>query len=234
MASFKLLPEYRPELYYNKYKYKVVFKIPNIGRVRHGKTSEEVLSNIHALTLRGLVHISPSCQFEDTVKNYFLWKSKTNLNELAIRMNFNSLAISSNNLSLLEDAAKYFSTHDTVYKQAIVNIPQGVKLFKQDPPTKFRVYLKSVKITNESFELILDFITRYKDSSSKFYPNRGLKYWLELYTKYPKKHHWTAHTYSIGYDNESDYLLLALAIPEVLGANFKLEKMTLQDELLHD
>jgi hypothetical protein len=224
MASFKLITENKTELYYKKYEFKVVFKISHIGRTRYCKDFKALKDRIAFLRSKGWIASSFTWTKERTTtfQNYFLWKSNFNTEGASIRLCMNSLSVYANDIEILKQIAPYFENYQPVYKQAIANVPGGIKYFKRNPPTKYRVYFKNTKVSNDFYRNLKDFFERYENSSTKFYPNKSLKYWLNYNTGWTKN--WIRDSFNIGYDNESDYTILALSIPEALGLNFKLEK----------
>jgi hypothetical protein len=222
MASFKLITENRDELYYKKYEYKAVFKIPHVGRTRYCKNFSEFKTRIEYLRNRGWLTFNFDKKRTTIFQNFFLWKSKVDLSAISMRLDINSLAIYSNDLEILKDAATYFEYNPPIYKQAVANAPVGVKYFKRTPPTNYRVYFKSGKVSSNFYSNLQDLFDRYKDSSIQFYPSRSLELWMLKSSGWART--WVRNSFSIGYNNESDYTILALTIPEMLGKNYKLEK----------
>jgi len=224
MASFKLISEKRNDLYYKKYEYKVVFKIPHIGRTRYCKDFNSFKDRIAFLRSKGW--ITSDFTFtkirKETFENYFLWKSNFDTCSSSIRIDMHSLTIYSNDLEMLKNTANYFEHYHPIYKQVISNAPPGVKYFKRTPPTKYRVYFKNTRVSDSFYHDLKEFIARYENSSTKFYLSKSLKFWLYHNTAWSKN--WIRSNDNIGYDNESDYTILALSLSEALGKKFKLEK----------
>ncbi len=223
MASFKLLTERRPDLYRKKYKFKVTFSIPDIGRTRYCNDIKSFKSNIALLRskrwLRGDFKLSK--QLLTNVENYYAWKNTITHEDISVRLDINAFSICSNDLNELEKYAKFFEGVYTVFKKADVELTKGVMYFKRNPPTNYRVYFKYTKVSDDFHKTLYDMINRYENTNSKLYPSKGLKYWIK-YSIYGKN--WIRGNFSIGYNNESDFTILALTIPEALGANYKLEK----------
>lgn len=224
MVSFKLITENRAELYYNKYEYKVILKIPQIGRTRYCSDYTAFKNRIEFLRSKGWLRADFKLNNTNKtfIRNYFEWRKTINKKEVFVRLDIDTLSICSNNLETLKQAAEYFEGSHTIFKRCNVNIPQGIILFKKTPPTKYRVYFKYGVVGNDFFKTLVDLINRYKNTSSELVPSKSLKRWLES-TSYRKT--WISGVFSLGYNNESDYTMLALTIPEALGQNFKLEKI---------
>lgn len=223
MESFKLITEHRSNLYYKKYKFKVTFAIPHIGRTRYCSDFKAFRNRIELFKSKSWVRsdFRISKQLQTNVQNYFDWKKSLKDDEILVRLDLHKFSICSNDINLLKEYANFFQDVDTVFKTANVNVPQGTMYFKRTPPTKYRVYFKFAKVGNDFYKTLTDLFDRYDNTSSKLYPSKSLKAWLR-YSALNKN--WIRGNYSIGYNNESDYTILALTIPEALGNNFKLEK----------
>jgi hypothetical protein len=222
MASFKLISEKRNDLYYKKYEYKVVFKIPHIGKTRYCKDYNKFKDRIDHLISKGWISFTFDAKRKNIFENFFLWKNKVNLAAISIRLGMHSLSVYSNDLEILKDTATYFQHNHPLYNQAIASTVEGIKYFKRTPPTNYRVYFKPGKVSDDFHNNLRDLLDRYKDSSIQFYPSKSLKFWMGRTVSWGST--WIRDTYNIGYNNESDYTILALTIPEILGKNFKLEK----------
>lgn len=223
MESFKLITENRSDLYYKKYAFKVTFNILHIGRTRYCSDFKAFRNRIAFLRSKGWLRpdFKISKQLQTYIQNYFDWKKSLTNEDIVTRLDLHSFSICSNDIELLKKYAQYFVGAYTIFKTANVSIPQNTMYFKRTPPTKYRVYFKSTRVNGDFYETLNDLISRYANTDSQLYPSKSLRSWLK-YTGYSKT--WIRSNYSIGYNNEADYTILALTIPEVLGSNFKLEK----------
>lgn len=225
MVSFKLTTEQRSALYYNKYEYKVRFKVKAIGRSRYCKNIYQFNRKIKDLKSKGwmLYDISP----EDllVIKKFLNWKDTVDKSKLMIRLDINSFSVYSNDLAFLRDIhTNLFNLAPAKFSKVYATGIKGVIYFKRTPPSRYRVYFKFTKVSEDFNVLLKEFMERYKDTDTPFIPNKALTTWLENSNRslWYKIH--VSQAFSIGYNNESDLVLLMLIIPEVLGQSFKLEK----------
>ena len=151
-----------------------------------------------------------------------LQKEKKN-KQIGIRIEYNTLAVFSNDLSVLKDIEKEIgSGYDFDYTQSQTSQYAGIKHFVNDPPHKYRVYLKSRRVEDNFHVELRDMFKR----QPSLHPSSALTRWLNNDGKrygiwYFR---WTSAAHFIDYDDESTLSYLALMYGEVLGKKYKLEK----------
>lgn len=224
MDLSKLITENRKGLYCGRYEFKLSFMIPEIGRVRYCMDYKAFKARIEFLRHKGWISqdFVLNKKLQIIFQNYFKWKPTTKNAGISIRLNRQRLSICANDITLLQHYATFFEGVPTVFRRAINNTPQGVLYFKRTPPTKYRVYFKYTKVDDTFYKTLAELFNRYKNTTSPLYPSKSLTRWIDSTTIYQG---WISGNYSIGYNNESDYTIIALTIPEVLGPKFKLEKI---------
>jgi hypothetical protein len=126
------------------------------------------------------------------------------------------MSVFSNDDKVLSDMVKIQPNAKLV---KILPSPFGIKYFKKDPPSKYRIYLKSSKISEDTRDSLRAFISRDLASPSK-----------SLSRALASQNHWKwSYVYDghfINYDEETTLSYMGLMFPEIIGKVYKLEKKT--------
>ena len=220
--------EYRDSDYYGKYKYRLRFKLPSVRYIINEKTVEGLMKRYNAITgwrvIREQDRPEVTENLEALKQLIELRKSIKKNDTGTVRLEWNTVAIFSNDLSFLKTIENIKPDLEYDYTEAQTNNFVGVKSFVKTPKHKFRVYLKTKVVEG-------DFIIRFSELLSRdagLYPCTSLKYWVKgaLLTKnqYTWRYRFTSATHFIDYDDESRLSYLTLMHGEMLGKRYKLEK----------
>lgn len=220
--------EYRDNQYYNKYEFRMRVKIPHVRYTWWCKTEEHLDIKIHGKTKRyGSVRkedLTELLQHQEALKLVIrLQNSRKSTKDLGLRIEGETIAFFSSELSKLQDIAKELgSTYNPDYTQVQTAQYAGVKHFVDEPKYKYRVYLKSKRV-EDSF---LDELKGTLDRQPSLHPSNALQRWMN---RDPKRwgiwhFRWTSSAHFIDYDDESTLSYLALMHGDVLGKKYKLEK----------
>jgi hypothetical protein len=98
----------------------------------------------------------------------------------------------------------------------------GVKYFVREPKHKYRVYMKSKRVTQENKTELIEFITKNK----KLFPSKALKKWF-LYEKSTRPYwsrSWMSSAWYVDFDEDSYLSYLHLMFNEAFGKSYTLEK----------
>lgn len=228
MESFKLKVELRDKLYWGKYQYKVHIKTPGVYYTSKVSDMDEYKDEIQkALQLtsryKGWVPVHRANLDVLTPENFetieALIKFRLAFNESKkgnVRVEGNGISFYSSDLALLQSLSNVPHIKPKFYQADLS--PAGTKQFKKEPPSKFRVYLKSTRITSE---LRIEF-AQYLENTQGAEPSDSLRRWLNRpNVAYPS---WSQSSYYVNYDNSSDYTMMAIKFSELIGKNYKLEK----------
>lgn len=228
MESFKLKVELRDKLYWNRYLYKVHIKAPGVFytskvsdmdeyRIEIQKAEQlnqmykgwnpEYRRNISGLTLQNFETV------EALIKFRVKFRDSKNGNE---RVEGNMISFYSNDLSLLQEITIVPHVNPKFYQVELA--PSGVKQFKKEPPASFRVYLKSVRIPSELRFEFAEYIEKTQGAEASSSLHRWLNGPIRTYPS------WSQSSYYVNYENPSDYTMMAIKFPELIGKNYKLEK----------
>lgn len=217
MASLKLITEHKTTLYYKKYKYRLVLSIPHIGRIRECNTIQQYKSKIDYLITK---NFAPSNFLQKVnlviVEKVIDYKVS---GKLFSRLAYNSISFYANDLNELINLSHQYNDVKMKLSEVIAPDECGVILFKKDPPTKFRTYIKRGQFSVEIKERFQELIDRYVNTDSELFISKGLMRWLS------SKSRWVWGSYFIGYNDEKTTMLLSLMIPEIIDKHYKLEKL---------
>lgn len=220
MASFKLINDYRTNLYHGKYRFKTSFYINNLGLTRNVKDISEVHSKLNWLISRRSLSKDILKKIDFSLLETFIqWRKSIDPEKVSIRSDMNKLTVYSNDLNYLMTLPSILGIPPLSYQEAIVESSKNIMFFVRTPPTKFRIYLKPGKSPSDFKKNTIEFIDRYKNTDNELKPSKALLHWLRH-----GNHHWIGSSKYIGYNHESTYMLLALMMPEVISKNYKLEK----------
>jgi hypothetical protein len=220
--------EYRDEDYYNKYSFRVRFKLPGARYTWYCKTPEDLdkrLGNKHKYSNIRDEDKADVIAKQQAIKDFITWRNLKRKEKTAtIRVEHNTVAVFSNDLQMLKDLEKIDPTLEYDYTEVQKAEYAGTKHFVKEPKHKFRIYLKSKRVTNDFAKDLLELINR----TPTLYPSDALKIWLREAVKPGSQFNWKyrycSSSYSINYDDESTLSYLALMHGDMLGKRYKLEK----------
>jgi hypothetical protein len=221
--------EYRDEDYYNKYTFRVRFKLPGARYTWYCKTPEDLDKRLEGKNLQYSNIRSEDRQEviakRQAIKNFITWRnSKRKEKTATIRVEHNTVAVFSNDLQMLKDLEKIDPTLEYDYTEVQKAEYAGTKHFVNEPKHKFRIYLKSKRVSSDFAKDLSDLINR----TPTLYPSDALKIWLREAVKQGNQSHWRyrycSSSYSINYNDESTLSYIALMHGDMLGKRYKLEK----------
>ena len=222
------LIEYRDTLYYNQYDYRLRFFIPG-SRYTYWCKKPEDLDVKLAGKSRGYASIRKEdiqkvtenlTALKEIVK---LTKERKEKKEFSMRLEYDTLAIFANDLSILETIknrlGQQYVQDCTLAETAGFS---GVKYFVEEPKHKYRVYLKSRRVEDNFHIELRDLLARQKslypsNALRRWYNNDGRRYGIWYFR-------WTSSAHFIDYDEESTLSYLAIMYGDMLGKKYKLEK----------
>ena len=223
--------EYREQYYFNKYMYRANFTMAGIRKTSYIDDFEEFKSRfsneVNSYTTLNLDTKKEILKNFPFIKRYIKWKKEHRKNkDITIRQEWDTVSVFSNDLSFLQGLHKLGSKIAVEFTKVECQSEIGVKYFMQEPKHKYRVYLKSRRISDE----VLNELRRLLISTDLF-PSNALRIWLEAEewsstTKFNTKFRssYTSQTHFIEYDNESSLSYLALLYGNLLSNRYKLEK----------
>jgi len=220
--------DYRPSLYYNKYRYRARFYCTGITLAWFNRTRQEILDKINSRRYRNFTNANP-----DHIISFYNWKEQSKKDKSAtIRIEGDTASIFSNDLTLLKTLENIGCKVD--FTEVNNNIEKGVKYFVNEPKYKNRIYLRSKKASPELKTKLYNFIERYKDTTTKIIPSNALRIWLLPEDKKPTKitNTWfytykqsrLSSNFFINFDDESVMTLFGIMFPGLIAKNYKLEK----------
>lgn len=217
--------EYRDNLYYNKYRYRVSITVSGlrrgyyfhpdefIERLKENQLWGRIGSEEKKIITTNLPQITHLLQFRtDNKKN----------KELTVRIEGNSMSVFHNDLDYLHKQFDSIQFDNITYTQAETAGFSGVKTFVKEPKHKYRVYLRSKRIGDEFRTKLEEFLKNNK----KLYPSNALRIWVHPNSKNQRfwYSNWTSSNHFIDYDDESYLTYMALMYGDYLGKKYKLEK----------
>lgn len=222
MASLKLKVEERERLYYNKYSYRAVCKIPGAYYTVGVKTIDEYKDKVESFKTemkRWPIHTYPrgldDANYLDLANLIDFINEYEKDDKGTIRREGNSITFYSNDLNLLKKAPS--TTASLKIYQAVL-LPAGVKYFKRDVPAPFRVHLKEARVNSEIKQDMSDYINK----TDGVEPSDALYRWLKSPNRWGQC--WCSQTYYINYTDSSQLTMMHILFSEVIGKNYKLEK----------
>lgn len=219
MVSFKLRTEHKTKLYYCKFQYKAALTIKNIGRIRDCKNLEQFIKKIEWLISRRYVDTSYLKSIDLDLFEKLINFRVSVRGKIFVRLDFNKISFYSNDLNVLRNLEKQFPNIEMKFSQVIPSSDDKIMHFRKEPPTKYRLYLKSGKISMEDKSNLKDLIERYSTTENKILPSKKIKKWLENSSQ------WIWNSSHIGYNDEKTLTVLALTVPDLIGKAYKLEKL---------
>lgn len=220
MVSLK--SETRPNLYFNKYKYRASIIVQNLRYAQFNKTFEQFLEFIEEETKVSSTRywhraINPNSPAEfDTIRNTIEYRNRVQAIEgVTIRKEYDSISFYSNDLDLLKEIWT-FNPKSCISEVKLM--PTGVMTFSREPIHQYRTYLINRKIESTSRDELADLVKRTRGVEM----SGSLARWLARKSRYA--HDYSSEKYFLEYDDPGILTILSLVCPELLGKSYKLEK----------
>lgn len=220
--------EYRDTSYYNLHEYRMRVRIPCARYIWWCKTEDDLVNKIAGKTARygsiKNVDLPEVIVHQEALKTIIrLQNSRKKTKDIGLRLEGESVAIFSNDLTKLQQIAQELgSMYNPDFTQVQTSQYAGIKHFVEEPKHKYRVYLKSKRVED-------NFLTEFKsmiDRQKELHPSKALQQWMNRDAKRWGIWHfrWTSAAHFIDYDEESTLSYIALMHGDVLGKKYKLEK----------
>lgn len=214
--------EYRDNQYYNKYLYRLRFKIPCARYIWWCKDPDDIDLKLNGSAKFGMVHKRDRPDVVEhlaglkSLVSIYLNRKKSNF---TMRVEGTTVAVFSNDLASLQNVAQAMGSKYTFdYTEVQTSEYAGVKHFVGDPKHKYRVYMKSKRVSDEFPKEMTELFKR----TPSLHPSPAFDSWLKA------RNHWkwrySSASHFIDYDDESTLSYLALMHGEMLGKKYKLEK----------
>ena len=218
--------DYRDDDYYNKYTYRVRFRLSGIRYTWYSDSVEEFMSRYNATS--GWKAINKKDKSDVTknleaIKAYIEWRNLRRKEKSAtIRIERDTVSIFSNDLSLLKTIEAIDTGISYDYTEVQKSQFAGVKNFVNEPKHPYRVYLKSKLIPQNFCKDLKDLLNR----TNSLHPSNALQIWLNGadLAVHNWRYRYASSSHFIDYDDESTLSYLALMHGELLGKRYKLEK----------
>lgn len=199
MESLKLKVENRTILYYNQYKYRVMISISN----QQGFPSpwqHQSKTEMNVLTL---------------IRDF----AAENVQGNKIRHTYSGVSFYSNDLDAVNKFHALGPKKSTQIFEAEL-APAGVKLFKKDPPAKYRAYLKDKRIESS----VKDELCTFFVNNTGLKPNGPLHSFIHPNNTYRFNYAWIHAGQYFDYDDPAALTYISLLFPGIVGKTYKLEK----------
>jgi len=218
--------EYRDQLYYNKFLYRVKFILDGSRYTWFCADKEMLAERLNEpSSYSSKRNIDIAKNNIDMLSRYIDWRNDFKEKKLGmIRLEAGTVAIFSNDLAFLKtvESIDTENTTDFLYTEARANTVLGIKYFVKDPEYNYRIYLKSKKIDRS----YVDNMRRTLNNSASLYPSKALKKWLEEADmgRLVWKYQYSSGSHYIDYNDESMMSYMILMVGDMFGKKFKLEK----------
>jgi len=214
----------RSSLYYNKFKYRARFYCKGITLAWFNYTEEEIIDKIEKFKNRFVGANSKH------ILEFYNWKVATKKNKSAtVRIEGETASVFSNDLDLLKTLESIGCPVD--YTEVDDTIIVGIKHFIREPKYKYRIYLKSKRVSDDFRDKLHNFIERYTDTDTVIIPSSSLSKWLKDDSQYVRgswSYNWnkcyTSANFFIDYNDESTLTLFSLIFSGMISKSYKLEK----------
>lgn len=218
--------EYRDGQYYNKYDYRVRFKLPSVRYTWWCKTPEDLDRKLNPKSKKRNYTSVKKEDVSEVTENINGLKAiieirnnRKKTKDCSLRIERNTVAIFSNDLSALKALeSKIGTNYQYDYTQVQTSEYAGIKHFVDEPKHKYRVYLKSKRVGEGFHKELIDLIKK----TPSLWPSNALDNWLQNSSSWRSQ--WASASHFIDYDDESTLSYLALMYGEMLGKKYKLEK----------
>jgi hypothetical protein len=159
------------------------------------------------------------------------WKNtqkKEKKSDITFRIEGQTASVFSNNLEFLRELESLGFNVDFTAIEDVV--PVGIKYFVNEPKFKYRIYLKSKRVSDDFSKKLQNMFDRYEGSGTKISPSLSLKEWLtergtpSLGGWLAWKRSYCSSHYFIEYNDESFITIFALTFTGMISRKYSLEK----------
>lgn len=159
------------------------------------------------------------------------WKNtqkKEKKSDITFRIEGQSASVFSNNLEFLRELESLGFNVDFTAIEDVV--PVGIKYFVNEPKFKYRIYLKSKRVSEDFPKKLKNMFDRYKGTGTKISPSPSLNDWLtergtpSLGGYLSWKRSYCSSHYFIEYNDESFITIFALTFTGIISRKYTLEK----------
>jgi hypothetical protein len=233
MASLKLKinKQNRNKLYYTKFLYKAEFISHGIRFIFNSKNYKDCITRItrfndHALSnnwpygSHTIINLDKIDQllFENVIAFHQKYQGTKQVTFLKSGFSHHGFTMYTNDVSILEELENIH--YDIIITEAVTP-PAEIMYFAKPPKYKYRVYLKSNKISVELNETLKNFHLKYHDKGD-IWLSGGLTWYLTY--KRRTTYSYLPSSAFIDYNDEQTLTLMHLLFGECLRKSYKLEK----------
>ena len=170
----------------------------------------------------------------DELVQFTEWKNtqkKEKKGDITFRIEGQSASVFSNNLEFLRELETLGFNVDFTAIEDVV--PTGIKYFVNEPKFKYRIYLKSKRVSDDFPKKLQNMFDRYKGTGTKISPSLSLNEWLtdrgagyssHLGGYMSWKRSYCSSHYFIEYNDESFITIFALTFTGMISRKYTLEK----------
>lgn len=219
--------DYRDSDYWSKYEYRARITFEGIRYVYWADTVDEWVTRLKTgKRARGQIALTQDeinilLDQKSIIENFIKLRKKQKKDKnFGIRLESDTAAVFSNDLAFLHSIKQWHPDIKVDFTQVQKAEFAGTKYFVKEPASKYRVYLKSKRVSEDIPKELRDLFQR----TASLKPSKALKQWLKSDQRYTWKHRYCSSAYSIDYDDESTLSYLALVHGELIGKKYKLEK----------
>jgi hypothetical protein len=217
----------KPNLYYDKYKYRAHLTHPDFNIARYAKNEFELqraienryVNNVYYFAITG-TNRNEKVELVNKVllSNFIDWRNNFS-DKTTIRMDYNSISVYSNDLNLLK-TLETLGPEVEYYEIELTGSPD--LLLRENPKHPYRTYFKSKTVPMDFHDELKSFLESYKNSA---FPCGALLNWANnLPIRQQWKRKYIEASYFIEYDNESFRTILGLTFDRYLGKTYKVEE----------
>lgn len=221
-SSLVLGTENRSKLFYNKFRYRAKVFCAGLHYTCYVKNVDQMQSQITRIFTNYIgFNSSKPLPNINKLSEFVEWKL-LNQDKIIVRVEMETAAVFSNDLSLLKTLGSIFDLTELT-EVLVTEDPNVVTL--NNPKHSFRIYLKN-KIAPDEFYIELE---QFLISHNKtLFPCKSLLQWIDR-NKNPRRGYqwstrWLSSSHFIEYDDEATLTLLKLYFADVFGKNYKVVK----------
>lgn len=214
--------ETRNRLYYNKYKYKCVFYLKGVSRIRYCKSYDHFLNRMEDL----LVNYNYKPLLLPDKQDYHKFEKIFNFiptitDPHTFRIEGNHASYFTNDPNAITELVKNLEIENkSEYYVCNVNDPNVILL--ANPKYQYRCYLKSRRVENNFKKDLISLFEAYK---SQINPCKALYNWADKHNQTRYYSNYSSGSHYIEYNDEKMLLFLQLHLgSSILGKVYKLEK----------
>lgn len=209
----------RNKLFYDKYQYKVLVDLPGTRCLKWSRNFDQFIMLLNKGNYLDKHELNDDVLL-DFYKKVMTFHTQFFGNKEVTFLHENNMGVYTSSLDIIQEVLNIDPTFK-VYE--VVAPPQKIMYFAKEPKYKYRVYLKSKRVSDSLINSLTDFRNTYNNNKG-VYISEGLMRFINTSLWKKRFYSYLHGSFFIDFNDDSMLTFMHLLMGECLGKTYKLEK----------